>query len=388
MKVSLHIQPILGKNLTGIGVYTLNIVKHITSLQGGNLFFLNLYDVDSTENIRADLSKKGIKLGDDCKLVHSSLKRPWGLQKFLNWIRGVPYSKYFPAEIDISHFFNFVLPRGVKGQSITTVHDMVYKICPETMHWKTRIILELTLKASVKRASRIATVSINSMNDIVRLLHIDPNKVFVTYPAADISIFNTMYTEEEIQECKIAYNIQHPYYLFTGTLEPRKNIVRLIKAYFYSSKTSTYPVKLVLCGKKGWKYKDIFSTIERLQLQNDVIITGYTSTGDIAKLMNGALAFVFPSLYEGFGIPPLEAMCCGAPVITSNKSSLPEVVGDAAILIDPESIEEMAHALSLVRDNEELRQKMRQKGLQQAKQFSWEKTANIIMETYKSMVKL
>ena len=187
--------------------------------------------------------------------------------------------------------------------------------------------------------------------------------------------------QKEVAEVKQKYNLDFPFILFVGVLQPRKNIPTLIKAY-YKLKKEGIKDKLVITGGKGWQYKEIFETVERLNLQKEVIFTGHIPDDDLPKLYNAADLFAFPSLYEGFGIPPLEAMACGIPVITSNTGSLPEVVGDAGIMVDPYDIDGLAKAMYEVLNNEGLKEEMVKKGLERAKMFSWKKCAKEVLDVY------
>jgi len=180
------------------------------------------------------------------------------------------------------------------------------------------------------------------------------------------------------------YGIKDPFILYVGTLEPRKNIPTLIHA-FAKVKKDGFPQKLLLIGGKGWKYEEIFSAINELSLTDQILIPGYVPDEDLVYFYNVADLFVYPSLYEGFGLPPLEAMACGTPVITSNKSSLPEVVGDAALLVDPLDVRALAGAIERVLANEELRAQLSERGLKRAKFFSWKKTAERTWEVYRAV---
>ena len=166
--------------------------------------------------------------------------------------------------------------------------------------------------------------------------------------------------------------------MFTGTLEPRKNITRLLEAFAKTKSRET--LALVIAGKKGWLYKGIFETVKKLNLANRVILTGFVDDEDLPSVYSSARAFVYPSLYEGFGLPPLEAMACGTPVITSDTTSLPEVVGKAALLVDPTDAEAIAAAMRRLMDDVALGHNLLQLGLERAKEFSWQQTARCLMQ--------
>lgn len=193
--------------------------------------------------------------------------------------------------------------------------------------------------------------------------------------------------EEKKNVVKEKYGIRGDYYLYLGTLEPRKNIERIIEAYSLLKQRKTVIPKLVIAGKKGWMYDAIFNTVVENNLEADVIFTGYVEVADAPILMSAAVAFVFPSLYEGFGMPPLEAMACGTPVITSNCASLPEVVGEAGILVNPFSVDEISKAMIDIYDKKELRKELIEKGIVRAHLFTWDVISEELYEIYSEVVK-
>ena len=232
----------------------------------------------------------------------------------------------------------------------------------------------------LKRSDKIIAVSYSTKQDLMNYFKISDNKIKVIYEAAD-QIFQPL-SSEKVQHFKDKYDLNYQYILYVGTLEPRKNIPLIIKAFYILNKEG-FQHKLVIAGKKGWKYKTIYQLIDKLNLQKEVIFIGFIPDNDLPALYNAANLFVYPSLYEGFGLPPLEAMSCGCPVITSNISSLPEVVGDAGIMIDPYSVDELYEAMHKVLINEIVRKDMIKKGLERSQMFSWTKTAEETLKIYK-----
>lgn len=292
------------------------------------------------------------------------------------------FRRFFGRRADVSCFFNYYVPPGVCGRKITIVHDMVVKAFPQTMNLKTKLMLKLCLKRSCKRADKIVTVSQFSKDEIIKYLGIEEQKIIVMPNGVDHSVYHTGYAQQAVEEAKRRYGISGEYYLYLGTLEPRKNIERMVQAY--GRARAPGGPKLVLAGRKGWLYESIFQTVQDLGLQEDVVFTDYVEDADVPLLMSGARIFLFPSLYEGFGLPPLEAMACGVPVLTSSTSSLPEVVGNAAILADPYSVEEIAEGIARLEGNEGLRQSLVQRGIERAAQFTWENSARIFYQAIKS----
>ncbi len=271
---------------------------------------------------------------------------------------------------------------GANQLYIITVHDLTPIIFPKEHKSGKSLIYKLFFPRTLKSADKIIAVSYSTKQDLIKYFKIADNKIKVIHLASDEK-FHPL-DSEIVNKFKKNHNINFPFILYVGTLEPRKNIPTLIEA-FYNLRKYNLPHKLVITGKKGWKYKLIFETIEKLNLQNNVIFTGYLPDEDLPALYNAADLFVYPSIYEGFGLPPLEAMSCGCRVITSNTSSLPEVVGDAGIMIDPYDTDALTSSIYEVLTNNELRADMVKKGLERAKMFSWEKTAEETLEIYKDV---
>lgn len=297
----------------------------------------------------------------------------------------VPYGWAVGNWADITHFFNYIVPFGVYGKTVVTVHDMVLHAHPETMRDRTRTLLKLRLEASMRRADRIVTDSVFSRREITKYYPAYAQKVDVVPCGVDMSVFHPLADRSEIGRVKARLGIEGEYFLYLGTLEPRKNLVRLIQAYEILCSRHGDAPKLVIAGGKGWQYADIFSAAAPLRAEGNILFADYVSVSALAALYSGAVAFVFPSLYEGFGLPPLEAMACGTPVIVSDAASLPEVVGDAALLVDPYSVETIAEAMQRVLNDTQLRQTLRLLGLARAKQFTWDAAAEKLYAIYSRM---
>ncbi len=295
------------------------------------------------------------------------------------------------AKIDILHipvhWYNqitpFVLNREIK--KVLTLHDLTPILFPEMHTRETNLTWESSLKFIKNRTNIVICDSISTKNDCIKLLKI-PEKRLRVIPLSADEQYKPLKNKEDIRvELESKYNIDAPFILFVGTLEKRKNVPTLLKS-FYKLKKSELKHKLVIVGGKGWKYTKIFDLINELDLQNEVIFTDYVSDEYLVKLYNAADLFVYPSLYEGFGLPPLEAMACGCPVITSNTSSLPEVVGDAGIMIDPNDIDGLAESMLKILTDQELREELSKKSLERSKLFSWEKTAKETWMVYEEVL--
>lgn len=381
MKIAFESQLFLKGNKTGIAWCADNIIKELSKREECICnFFSFKYNDRQTEKV-SQYKKYGVKLSE-CRWFHDVL------YKIIWPIVPLPYSAFFKDDVDITQFFNCVVPPGVKGRSVVIVHDMAYKVCPETVRLKTKWWLHLTLKKSCNRADAIVTVSESSKADIIKYLGVNANKITVMPNGVDLHIFHNRYEKSAIDTIKAKYHLKSEYFLYLGTLEPRKNIPSLIRAYkqLLQIKDSLTVPQLVIAGGKGWLYDSIFNIVKELKLEENVLFTGYLDMEDVPKMLCGATAFVFPSIYEGFGMPPLEAMACGAPVITSNVSSLPEVVGDAGILVNPESIDEICQAMGTLMTNSILRQELVKRGLERAESYTWENSAHILYSLYRKLM--
>jgi glycosyltransferase involved in cell wall biosynthesis len=269
------------------------------------------------------------------------------------------------------------------ARRVLTLHDVIPYIYPQTSTKLDWLIYHLWLPKVVRRIDAIITVSEQSKRDIVRYLSAKPEKITVI-PEAASPLYRPI---DPIQKESrlLAHGIDFPYILYIGSIEARKNLIVLLEAYAQLRHWSQ-KWKLVIVGARKWKYTPVFNTLERLQLSSYVHFTGYIPEADLPALYNGASLFVFPSLYEGFGLPVLEAMACGTPVITSNCSSLPEVTADAAILIHPMDVNAITLAIRRVLEEPDLAISLRQKGIARARHYSWESTARKTIAIYEGLL--
>jgi glycosyltransferase involved in cell wall biosynthesis len=277
-----------------------------------------------------------------------------------------------------------VLPIVHPRRSVVTVHDLGYLFYPEAHRLLDRLYLDLSTRYNARAASHLIADSSATKRDLIERYGIKPDKITVVYPGYDEATFQPVKDEAAIEAVKARYGIAGDYILFVGTLQPRKNLARLIEA-FADCRLPIADCRLVIAGKKGWLYEEIFQQVEELGLEGSVVFTDYVPEGDLPALLSGARLFVFPSLYEGFGLPVLEAMACGTPVVCSSASSLPEVVGDAAVLVDPMDVKGLAMAIERVLGDEELRAKLIEHGFEQAKKFSWERCARETLDVLESV---
>lgn len=281
-------------------------------------------------------------------------------------------------KIDLLHSLAFVTPLVSPCPAVITIYDLSFIIFPQGFKYLKRLYLTLLTRLSAQKARRIITISESTKRDTMRLLGVPLEKVDVVYCGVD-KAFHPL-SEREVASFRQKRGLPERIILFVGTIEPRKNVARLIEAY---SRLRNGQVKLVIGGAKGWLYEEVFARVEELALTGDVLFPGYISPDELPLWYNAAELFVYPSLYEGFGLPPLEAMACGTPVITSKVSSLPEVVGEAGLTVDPMDSEGLAEAMSQVLGDRALRQSMRERGLARTGRFSWAKAAQETVEVYR-----
>jgi glycosyltransferase involved in cell wall biosynthesis len=295
----------------------------------------------------------------------------------IGWEQLVQPFVLWQEKIDLLHSLAFVTPLLSPCPSVVTIYDLSFILFPKGFKYSKRLYLTLLTRPSARSAKRIITISESTKRDTVRLLGVSPEKVDVVYCGVDKPFCPL--PEREVASFRQKRGLPERIILFVGTIEPRKNVARLVEAY---SRLRDGQVKLVIGGARGWLYEEVFARVEELKLTGDVLFPGYIPPDELPLWYNAAELFVYPSLYEGFGLPPLEAMACGTPVITSNVSSLPEVVGEAGLTVDPMDSEGLAEAMNQVLSDGILRQSMREQGLARAGRFSWAKAAQETVEVY------
>lgn len=384
MKISFDAQLLFEEQKTGIGWMTKQVIDHMIE-QEQNQYQINCFTTRKNQDIQRQILEEYKKKGCFVK-KHSWLSG--FLYRRISKVFPIPYSWLFGNDSDITQFFNYSVPFGVKGKKCTILHDMSYKAYPQTVSKQTRKWLNKNLPTYCKRADCILTDSHFSREEIKKYLNIQEEKLHVVYCGVEHEKYNKNLDLKKLEDIKKKYNIEKPYFLYLGTLEPRKNIPFIIDA-FYEIAQFDQEVILVISGKKGWLYNEIFSKVREYQLQNRVIFTGYIEEEEVPYLFYGAIAFVFPSLYEGFGLPVLEAMACGTPTIISNQASLPEVGGEAVCYVDigeDSSIKKMSYFMRTFMEDKELYKKKSLLGEEQAKKFTWRKTAQEFLEIYRTLI--
>lgn len=361
------------KKLGGVSEYTYNLIKALAKIDQKND-----YELVNFSFFRGDLEEFP-ELPPNFKIKNINI--PNKILNFFwnnfNWLK----LDYFLPDCDVIFCPNFLVPPTRNRDLIFTVHDLSFLHFPNWFLKEDQIKFKTALEKNLPRAKKIIAVSKNTKKDLVEILKVNPEKIAVTPLAAD-EIFHKKLNSQKQIEVLAEYKILEPYILYLGTLEPRKNVSRLVEAFANLSKK--FPkLNLVLAGRKGWLYEEIFQKVRDFNLSDKVIFTDTVAKDERPYLYAGAEVFVYPSLFEGFGLPPLEAMACGAPVVTSNLSSIPEVVGKAALFIDPYNVEEISLVIEKILKNPRLRADLIKKGKIQAKKFSWEKTAEKTLEVFR-----
>lgn len=380
MHIEFDAGPLINDRITGIGWCEIGQTSAMARIHPENTYSYSFFT--SGKSSREERVKEFA--GDTIALNGSSFSGY--LYRAASTFLPLPYSAFFGKKADVTHFFNYIVPPFVSGKKVVTVHDMVYKAFPETVRGRTKFMLNTGLKKSMKRADIIVTDSEFSKSEILKYFPQHSGKIRVVPCGVDTEKFRPCDDMERISQVKTSLGIEGDYFLYVGTIEPRKNLGRLIFAYNALAKKLPDAPKLVLAGGKGWLCDDIYAKVTELQLEDKVIFTKYVPSEDMNPLMCGALAFVFPSIYEGFGMPPLEAMACGVPVLTTGEASLPEVTGDCAVICDAYSPKSIAEGLYRLCRDEKLRLELSRRGLERAKQFTWERSAEALHKIYKELV--
>jgi len=352
----------------GIGRYARGLVRALAQLDRENEYLL----------LVAGRPKEEATFPPNFKPWYLPLSPHWAT---ILWQRlRVPLpADLFTGPLDLFHSPDYVLPPLRRGKRLLTIHDLSFLRYPEGADPRLRWYLIQAVPRSIAQADLVLADSQNTKSDLIELLGVEAGKVEVLYPGVE-GRFRPL-DEESLAPVKARYSLDFPFILTVGTLEPRKNHVGLLQAY--SLLKGRYPHRLVIAGGKGWLYEGIFQEVKRLSIEERVFFLGYVPEEDLPALYNLADLFVFPSLYEGFGLPPLEAMACGTPVVVSALSSLPEVVGDGALLVPPQEVEVLAGAMEKALSDPSLREELRSKGLEQAKRFTWSEAAKRLLAIYK-----
>ncbi len=349
----------------GIGQYILHLVDGLAKVDGANEYVLLQSRKDNT-TILEHPNFRRVSLWTPS---HHRLER-YALNVEL-----------MRLGLDVLHSPDFIPPHRPSCKSVITVHDLAFLLYP---HFLTKESARYYghIDEAVRWTDHIIAVSESTKRDTMQHLGVPEDKITVVYEAAN-PIFRPVDRDTAREEVRNRHGVDGPFILFVSTIEPRKNVPTLMRALWQLCECYKEDIRLVLAGGRGWLFEDAFAVVEELDLDGRVHFVGRVSSEDLLYLYNAAEMLAHPAFYEGFGLPPLEAMACGLPPIVSNVASLPEVVGDAGLLIDPHDVDELTVAMWRLLNDSALREEIQAKGLRQAQRFSWERAARETLEIYK-----
>jgi glycosyltransferase involved in cell wall biosynthesis len=361
----------VGAKLGGNESYAVNLIEALAQIDSANHYTIYITTAEARERFQGRWPNFKVR----ATLPHTPLIRiPLTLSAELR-----------KNPVDVLHV-QFTAPPFCPCPVVVSIHDLSFEHLPQTFKRRSRTQLRLTVRHSARRAARIISLSEHGRRDIIETYGITAERV-TAIPLAAPSHFAPVQDNRELQRVRHNYGIDGDYILTVGSIQPRKNLARLVQAYasLRGNKSADKLPKLVLVGKSGWLYDDTLRALKETGVADTVVLTGYVPQEDLPALYSGALCFVYPSYFEGFGLPPLEAMKCGAPVIVGNKTSLPEVVGDAALTVDPFDVEAIASAMQRVIESPALREELSIKGQARAETFDWRETARKTLAIYQEV---
>ncbi len=369
MKIAVHAQVLSEKNLPGIGYYTYHLLDALLKVDKKNE-----YDLISQSPLSHHFVHENVS--------HTCIPRQRGFSYF-----GFPRTAK-QLGCDLAFYPKEVVPFGSKMPVVVSAFDLYYLKCGTAIRkevpFSALLHYLLAAKVHLRRAKKVLAISEDTKQDLMEIAKVPEEKIVVTPLGYDPELFKK-YSLPELEGIKAKYNLQRPYFINTSSLWwARKNILRLIEAFALFKKESKDPYQLVITGKKGPSYNEMLSLIRKHHMQNDVLLFEYVPRIDLPLLLQASHGLVFPSLHEGFGLPIIEAMGVGCPVVTSNVSATLEVAQGAALLVDPFSVDEIQEAMSKF-SQESIRNKFCEKGLTRSKEFSWEKTARKTLEAWESL---
>lgn len=373
MHVCIDVSPTAQKH-AGLGRYAGEIARALAEDKDDielSLFY-NRQGEAQLPNYLSHIPHKSVNIGN----------KPWRMGVLLSQLLRWPMDKTFGAR-DIFHATNHLLAHFSTARTVFTLHDLIFLRYPEYHKLYNRWYLTLAMPIYLRAADVIITPSECSKQDAIAYYGLPESKIKVIYEAP-APYFKRASNAAELEHVRQKYNLPPKYILHVATIEPRKNLSRLLDVF--KALLADWPdLKLVLIGKKGWLYEPFFQKLQAMGLQELVIFPGYIDEADLPACYEMAEVFVFPSLYEGFGLPPLEAMACGTPVVSSNSSSLPEAIGEAGIMVEPTDTAALTVAIQRVLNNTTLQADLKQRSLAQAQKFSWTKAATELKTVYESL---
>lgn len=361
---------------SGVGQVVANVLAELQALDSINEYFVFTFNRDP---IVYQIKKENFKN------LQSKIYRDKSIKRIL-WNQSVLQYHILKNKIDLLHIPVSELVLSKVCPTVVSIEDLAeYNIKNKYSHLR-MLYRKITLPITTRRVDHIITVSNSSKNDIVKFLKTPPDKISVIYHGVN-ERFRTLDKKEAFAYIQRKYNFTEKYLLYVGRLaQPSKNIVRIIQAFHQLKLKKNIKHKLVLIGKKDLGYENIIKAVKELTIEKEVLFIGYVPNEELPFFYNCASVFIYPSLYEGFGLPIIEAMACGLPVVASNVSSIPEVVGDAGLLVNPYNSDEIEKGIYSILFNDHLRGELIQKGLQRSKLFSWGKTAKGYIKVYERVL--
>jgi glycosyltransferase involved in cell wall biosynthesis len=375
MRIALDAIPLVAAK-TGIGHYTDALAEWLARVHPNHHYELispfdfafDAHDHNGNGHRPPNLSKLHFPV--------RSVFRKW-------WLVGLPAFLQI-SPVDVFHGTNYCIPVYAPCPTVVTIHDMSLMAQAQTHESANVRRGKRRVPIMARRASMIIAPSEWTKQEIIKYLGTRPEKIRVIHEAARTGM--KPLSASESQSVLDKYHIRKPYLLYVGTIEPRKNLLTLIRAYHELLRTTTHRPQLVLCGGRGWLDEEVFKLVAEFKLEDQVRFTGYVDDADLPALYSTAEIFLYPSFYEGFGLPPLEAMACGTPVITSNISSLPEVVGEAGLMHEPNDQQALTKLISEMLSDQTQREHFRRAGIKQAGKFSWERAARETQALYEEVI--
>lgn len=369
MRIAINCRSILLSQRTGIGRYTYHLLDNLGKIDHANEYILHAP-----------------------KRLFDFKRRLPDFSRYNNFKRHVDY---FRGGIDKTEIYHLPCPDLIgpyKGKLIVTIHDLIHKTYPQSQTQQATELTEKYIKDIALKADGIICISENTRRDLHKFFDIPPEKSSVVYNGVDHEVFYPLSPQDRsnaLGQLK-ELGIDRPFILFVGTLEPRKNITGLLESFAILKSKNIFHGQLVIVGMKGWMVENIETLINGFGIEKDIVFTGFVSDDQLRQLYNRTELFVFPSFYEGFGFPILEAFCCGAAVVTSKTSSCAEIASDAALTVDPQDTTAIAQAMEQILTDEVLNMSLRKAGLKRAQEFSFERMAQGTLDVYQkfSHVKL
>ena len=354
----------------GIGTYTRNLLRYLARIDHETEYVLLCHEPDLGIGAQLGPNFRTVLESSKNYSVREQIHVPWVLRR---------------ERPDVFHAPHYVLPPAVPCRSVVTIHDCIHLMFPQYLPNRAAYVYaKASMWSAAKRSNRILTVSEASKRDIMHFFNVPPEKIVVVYNAID-ERFRIAPAEQDVARVRERYQLNHKFVLYAGNIKPHKNLVRLILAFDELRKGGFDDLKLLIIGDEISKLPALRRAVHEHKLHKHVRFLGYLPDETLAILYRLASVFVFPSLYEGFGLPPLEAMASGTPVVTSNVSSLPEVAGDAAVLVDPYDVGSIVAGVRLVLTNPTLASELSAKGIERSREFSWTRSVTRICELYREV---